>query len=130
MDLHRKKLDVSTKLFNDELSLRILVDNTLESNYNLVNNLKGLTKDEKSFMTIFNRKTHNYLIKHKTKIDETRNKNSWERMKKITNVYELVHTTHSNKNMSIAKYSPLSRSFFKMWEMLLTHKILILVKNL
>tara|TARA_Y100001970_G_C14243931_1_gene866720 strand:+ start:2047 stop:3297 length:1251 start_codon:yes stop_codon:yes gene_type:complete len=129
MDLHKKNLDVSTKLFNDELSLRILVDNTLEPNYNLVDNLKGLTKDEKSFMTIFNRKTHNYLIKHKTKIDETRNKNSWERMKKITNVYELVHTTHSNKNMSIAKYSPLSRSFFKMWEMLLTHKILDIGKE-
>ena len=67
----------------------------------------------KKLYDYFNLKTHNYLIKHKAKIDETRNKNSWERMKKITNVYELVHTTHSNKNMSIAKYSPLSRLFLK-----------------
>ena len=45
-------------------------------------------------------------------------------MKKRTNPYELIHTTHNNKNMSIANYIPLSRSYFKMWEMLVKWKLL------
>ena len=77
-------------------------------------------------MTIDNLKTYNYLIKFKEKIDEKKNKNSWERMKKITNNYELVHTTHSNRNMSVAARSPLSRSYFKMWEMIIDFNLIIL----
>ena len=43
---------------------------------------------------------------------------------KITNNYELVHTTHSNRNMSVAAKSPLSRSYFKMWEMIQDHELI------
>tara|TARA_Y100000389_G_scaffold193937_1_gene223308 strand:+ start:20058 stop:21464 length:1407 start_codon:yes stop_codon:yes gene_type:complete len=42
----------------------------------------------------------------------------WDFYKKITNPYEYIHTHIINKNFSISKYKPLSRSFFKMIEII------------
>jgi len=42
----------------------------------------------------------------------------WDTFKKYTNTYEYIHTSVSNKKMPICKYKPLSRSFFKMIEMI------------
>jgi len=42
----------------------------------------------------------------------------WDFYKKITNPYEYIHTHLINKNFSISKYKPLSRSFFKMIEII------------
>ena len=43
----------------------------------------------------------------------------WDKMKKLANPYELVYTNHNKKkkNDSIAAYKPISRSYFKLWEM-------------
>lgn len=59
----------------------------------------------------------------KNKIDEKNE--DWDRMKKITNPYELIHISNcrDKKNNSIAKYIPLSRSYFKMWEMLIDYNL-------
>ena len=77
---------------------------------------------------IFINETNNYLfntiILHKRKIGELPYKKYWEKMKKKTNEYELIHATHNNKNMSIADYVPLSRSYFKLWEMLNKYDLL------
>ncbi len=69
---------------------------------------------------------NNMLFKHfnnilrieKEKIDGLENDINWDRMKKIGNPYELIYTSYNKKrkNDSISLYTPISRSYFKMWE--------------
>ncbi len=58
------------------------------------------------------------ISKKKEEIDTLENNEIWDKMKKIGNPYELIYTTYhrKKKNDSISKYIPLSRSYFKMWE--------------
>jgi 23S rRNA U2552 (ribose-2'-O)-methylase RlmE/FtsJ len=58
---------------------------------------------------------NSYLNKSKKQIDE--NNDSWDFMKRYTNPYEFIHTIIPNTKMSISKMKPLSRSFYKMIEM-------------
>ncbi len=47
----------------------------------------------------------------------------WEKYKKYTNTYEFIHTQIPSHKISISKYKPISRSYFKMIEILNTFKI-------
>lgn len=61
-----------------------------------------------------------YEIKEKiTDIDK-----SWDIYKKYTNPYEYIHTNTPQTKRPISKYKPLSRSYFKMIEILHTFCIL------
>ena len=42
----------------------------------------------------------------------------WETFKKFTNIYEYIHSTIPYKKYCISRYRPLSRSFFKMIELI------------
>lgn len=55
-----------------------------------------------------------YEIKNKIKLYEK----EWDNYKKITNPYEFINTTIPGRNKCISKYKPLSRSYFKMIELL------------
>ena len=57
-----------------------------------------------------------YLYKIKEKISDK--ERLWNSYKKITNPYEYIHTNVNNKRKSIATVKPLSRSFFKMVEII------------
>lgn len=64
-----------------------------------------------------------YEIKEKiTDIDK-----SWDIYKKYTNPYEYIHTNTPQTKRPISKYKPLSRSYFKMIEIL--HTFCILYEN-
>ena len=64
-----------------------------------------------------------HLCTIKEKIED--HQKDWDNIKKLINPYEFVHTAIPNYNkMCIAKYKPLSRSFFKMIEMCNTFDIL------
>ena len=54
------------------------------------------------------------LIKHKDLIDN--NLKEWNNLKKYVNPYELIYSPNTKTNIS--KYQPVSRSFFKLWEMI------------
>ena len=61
------------------------------------------------------------LTSIKNNIDNLDLDTSWDKFKKLTNPYELVHTPkkrRKDKNQSIARYLPFSRSYFKMWEII------------
>ena len=62
---------------------------------------------------------HDELTNFKNRIDDLEAKGIWERRKKLVNPFELVYT-QDDQNMPIclAKAKPLSRSYFKMIEML------------
>ena len=60
------------------------------------------------------------LNKYKNKIDDINNPKLWDFCKKNSNEYELLHHYVKNRsvNLGIANYDPISRSFFKLWEIL------------
>ena len=96
----------------------------LESDRDVSVPLVAVSYNDCSFMDNANNILYNEIIKRKRLIGIDPFVKNWEKMKKRTNPYELIHTTHNNKNMSIADHSPLSRSYFKMWEMIVRYKLL------
>ena len=60
----------------------------------------------------------NYLCQIKEKITEK--EKTWDIYKKYTNPYEYIHTAVPQKKKSVSKYKPISRSFFKMVEIIHT----------
>ncbi len=64
----------------------------------------------------------NYLAENKYAIHD--NQNEWEKMKKITNPFEYLNTPLPNMKNPICKYKPLSRSYFKMIELVGTFQLL------
>jgi 23S rRNA U2552 (ribose-2'-O)-methylase RlmE/FtsJ len=57
-----------------------------------------------------------YLNKIKQQLDE--NFENWDYYKKYTNPYEFIHTIIPNTKYSVSKLKPLSRSFYKMIEII------------
>lgn len=70
---------------------------------------------------IFNIHINNILTQAKDKINDNK---EWDAAKKLSNDFELIHIPNKKKhNDSIARYIPLSRSYFKMWEILKKFKL-------
>ena len=63
-----------------------------------------------------------YLVEVKEKIDKY--PLEWDIYKKYTNPYEYIQTPMPNENQSVSSVKPLSRSYFKMIELLKIHNIL------
>jgi 23S rRNA U2552 (ribose-2'-O)-methylase RlmE/FtsJ len=76
-------------------------------------------KEEEIFMS---NSLNHYLSNIKRQIDEY--SNYWDYYKKLTNPYEFIHTQVPEIKFSICKYKPLSRSFFKMIEIINTFSFL------
>lgn len=62
-----------------------------------------------------------YLYETKKKLDER--EKEWDVFKKYTNPYEYIHTPIPFKKKCISKYKPLSRSYFKMIEIVNTFNL-------
>jgi len=99
------------------------------SNYDIIdgnsNNKKKLSK--------YNRDLNDTLNTEKNKIDSYYNNNLWDKLKKFSNQYEFIYTTsYVNEYKNIANINPISRSFFKLWEILYDFKFIIPhnIKNL
>jgi len=59
------------------------------------------------------------LIVSKNKINSDKYKKYWDKTKKYSNLYELVYIPNkTNRKHSISYYKPLSRSYFKLWEII------------
>jgi 23S rRNA U2552 (ribose-2'-O)-methylase RlmE/FtsJ len=70
---------------------------------------------------LFSPSMSSYLYQIKEKITEK--EKIWDVYKKYTNPYEYIHTTVPQKKKSVSKYKPISRSFFKMVEMVHTFRM-------
>ena len=65
------------------------------------------------------------LVSYKDKIDNIDNHKLWDKAKKLSNDYELIHLPNKKiRTESIASYEPLSRSYFKLWEIIKDFKLL------
>lgn len=65
----------------------------------------------------FNHKCYQILKRQKDLITHYNQSKKWDKYKKFMNDYELVFTSSSGFP-NISKHSPISRSFFKLWEIL------------
>lgn len=67
---------------------------------------------------LLDNKIYQKLNKYKNMINNVDNIKIWDFCKKLSNEYELLHHCIKNKsaNLGVANYDPISRSFFKMWE--------------
>ena len=93
------------------------------NNPNEINNilLKEISKDK----NLLFKKYYDMISYEKKKIDDLSNVEDWDKMKKIGNPYELIYTTYNKKkkNDSISLYSPISRSYFKLWEIFYNYNV-------
>ena len=90
------------------------IDNNI--NNEIINNIDiDIMSKEKNILF---KKFYKIISFEKEKIDKLENTDNWDKMKKIGNPYELIYTTYTKKrkNDSISQYIPISRSYFKMWE--------------
>ena len=84
-------------------------------------NLK-VSRDLNYDYKILNNENYKNLQNHKNKII---NSKEWDKFKKYANEYELIHIPNKKTNSeSIALYNPLSRSYFKMIEMIYEFNLL------
>ena len=91
----------------------------LNENKNTNHNIENIDLDycNKSKIIIF--KNYNKILSDKKiEIDNEDIQKYWDKMKKIGNPNELIYTSYNKKrkNDSISLYSPISRSYFKLWE--------------
>ena len=97
-----KSLDSKNKYINSESDLKI--------------RLEYLDSDE---IELFNKDEYDALINVKNKIDNLEDCKLWDKTKKISNDFELIYLPNKKmKATSVSKYEPLSRSYFKLWEII------------
>lgn len=100
---------------NNKNIININKDNADNNNYN--------TNSDNNFTNVIvNDTLYCYLNSIKLQIDKYNNK--WDIYKKYTNTYEYIHTIVPNTKQSVSKLKPLSRSYYKMIEIIKMHNIL------
>ncbi len=89
----------------------------LPKNHNLIYKSLECVED-KTIEPVISFSLASYLYEIKRKISEKGIE--WDMIKKYTNPYEYIHSIIPGKKKSVSKYKPLSRSYFKMLEILKT----------
>ena len=81
-----------------------------------LDNIEGFINFKKDTKYCKNIQLVNELLLTKCKIDKYTLK-QWEKAKKYNNIHELIYTS-SNKNKNICNIVPISRSYFKLLEII------------
>jgi 23S rRNA U2552 (ribose-2'-O)-methylase RlmE/FtsJ len=89
--------------------LQISNNDSVESETKKIESKDELERTNKRLMTM--------ITSYKNKISPYYSNKTWDRYKKVSNEYELIFTT-PNAKTNVSSYNPVSRSFFKMWEIL------------
>lgn len=80
---------------------------------------------------VIDKSIYDKLIKCKNQINEEQYLKLWDNTKKYSNEYELVYIPNkNNRKNSISNYKPLSRSYFKLWEIIYDFNLLKEQENL
>tara|TARA_B110000211_G_scaffold148620_2_gene169266 strand:- start:2137 stop:3309 length:1173 start_codon:yes stop_codon:yes gene_type:complete len=103
----------SSKL-NNNLIYELPYDNTV-----------GYYKEKKKIYKR-NIELNKVLNTHKNKIDDiySENPNLWDEIKKFSNEYEFIYTNYLDTFKNISNIFPISRSYFKLWEVLHDFKLI------
>jgi 23S rRNA U2552 (ribose-2'-O)-methylase RlmE/FtsJ len=90
----------------------------LPRNHNLIYKSLECVENKTTIKPVVSFSLADYLYNIKKKISEKGI--DWDTYKKYTNPYEYIHSIVPGKKKSVSKYKPLSRSYFKMLEILRT----------
>lgn len=90
----------------------------LPRNHNLIYKSLECVENKTTIKPVVSFSLADYLYDIKKKISEKGI--DWDTYKKYTNPYEYIHSIVPGKKKSVSKYKPLSRSYFKMLEILKT----------
>ena len=90
----------------------------LPRNHNLIYKSLECVENKTTIKPVVSFSLADYLYDIKKKISEKGI--DWDTYKKYTNPYEYIHSIVPGKKKSVSKYKPLSRSYFKMLEILRT----------
>ena len=82
--------------------------------YNLQKKTKEDTRPHFALYNALNKELCQYLVEWKNKIDDNK---CWDTAKRLSNTYEFIFSSGYTK-VSVSKKKPLSRSYFKLWEIL------------
>jgi len=91
-------------------------------NQNLYKKIDCISNENNS--VVISESISRYLSDIKSRI--TPQEKAWDIYKKYTNPYEYIHSIVPHKKTSVSKYKPLSRSFFKMIEIIHAFRHIIL----
>lgn len=75
-------------------------------------------EEDASSPAVVSQSLYSYLRDIKCRLDVYAEDGSWDTAKKYTNPYEFIHTCVPRRRSPVCKHHPISRSFFKMTEML------------
>ena len=93
-------------------------------------NLKFCKKNDEN-IDVLNYEEFQRLKHYKNKIDDLEDTNKWDEAKKLSNKFELIYLPNKKQKCdSISKYEPLSRSYFKLWEIIADFNLLNLEKDM
>ena len=111
-----------TELLNKHVININHINTNLDISINISDTIPDISFDKTQIDTI------NY---YKNMINEIKNIKVWDFCKKLSNNYELLHYYVKNKNINlgIANYDPISRSFFKLWEMMIDFDLIDINSN-
>ena len=113
---HKKKNNNTT---NNNTTNNNTTNNNTTNHKTTNNNTKYMYIVDNIKKNLSNVVNNNQLINAKNQIELYYNKREWDCVKKITNPFELIYVTSKySKKHSISLYEPLSRSYFKMIEMI------------
>ena len=98
-----------------------LVIELVDTHIKYSNNVENTTQE--SFIIYENNVMNEIISKYKNLINDFNNNKIWEIFKKYVNEFELVYLP-KYKNLSISQYIPISRSYFKLWEILYENNLL------
>ena len=94
-----------------------LLQKKSNTNYSIPNISFKFDKNESN--EINNIYEYNQLIYYKNHIDSLEDTKLWDSAKKLSNLYELIYLPNKKyKYDSVSKYEPLSRAYFKLFEIL------------
>jgi 23S rRNA U2552 (ribose-2'-O)-methylase RlmE/FtsJ len=89
-------------------------------------------EDNMQPLAIYNKENETFLMSElvaaKSKIDESYYTRLWDKFKKLSNEYELIYT-NDVETPSVSDISPVSRSYFKLWEILSDFEYVINIKS-
>ncbi len=98
--------------------MNILVDKLVVTlNSNDLQEQQHISKEITEIDLAINRKLADLLLMYKNMINCYNHNRAWDKNKKYTNEYEYIYSSSSCEN-NVSSYVPVSRSFFKMWEIL------------
>lgn len=133
---------IKFKIYHPQLiRINIYLYSILNMNTDLLNKciFNLFNHNDRPIWNINNEETHiinansniqDIIKNHKEKIDKIP-KNIWNNCKKLINDFESLNIiNHHNINIGIANHVPISRAFFKMWEIINDFKLLDFSNNL